>query len=387
MTIETNTLRNVVDDMLINCGHVEAGQKVLIVAALDGLAGGHNIVDRETVELIFNGAQRIRAFPAVLWMDMTQSNPQWNGVPSILENALKGTDIVVALAQDLSWEENTDFRDLLRAIKVPVLRNMATTVGMLSSPWGQLPYEIAAQIRFAIGSHMKDGATFKITHKNGTHLEGSISLPGKTSTFKTFTQMRATDLYRPFPEGVYVPMSAATVDGELVFDSMMPSAAYYMGVPYRFADKIKLTIRDRYVRRIEGGAEAKALDSFLAAASKEFGEDVYNASGFHGGVHPYATLSADDCRNALYREFVEHHHISSLHFHVANRVKRKDIPHRLQFTSEVRGTDFQIDGVDILRGGKSRILEDRSVLDVASRYMHIPCVRNLFAGAPYLAVT
>jgi hypothetical protein len=59
----------------------------------------------------------------------------------------------------------------------------------------------------------------------------------------------------------------------------------------------------------------------------------------------------------------------------------------LQFTSEVRGTDFQIDGVDILRGGKSRILEDRSVLDVASRYMHIPCVRNLFAGAPYLAVT
>jgi hypothetical protein len=285
--------------------------------------------------------------------------------------------------QDLSWEENVVFRDMLRAYKVPVLRNMATTVGMLASSWGQLPYKLVAQIRFAIGSHMKPGGKFKITHDNGTHIEGTIALPGKDSSFRTFTQMRANDLYRPFPEGVYVPMSTAAADGTLVFDSMMPSAAYYMGVPYRFANPIKVTIKDKYVNRIEGGAEAKALEAFLADAGRELGQDVYKASGFHGGVHPYASLSSDDCPNALYREFVEHHHISSVHFHVANTVQRKDIPHRLQFTSEVRGTDFKVDDVDVLKQGKSAALEEPSVLELAASYMHIPCVRNLFSGAPY----
>jgi len=383
MAAETYALRTVVDDMLANCGRVEAGQKVLIVAALDGLAGGHNLVDRETVDLIFNGAQRLGADPAILWLDMTQPDPAHRVIPSILEHAVAGSDIVVALAQDLSWEENVEFRSLLRTHKVPVIRQMATTLSMLSSPWGQLPYELVAQIRFAIGSVMKEGAKFTINHENGTSLEGKIALPAEGSSFSTFTQRRTNDLYRPFPEGVYVPMGTEEVDGVLVFDSMMPSAAHFMGVPYRFDQPIRMTIEGRYVRKVEGGAEAAALRDFLAAASQEFGEEVYNASGFHGGVHPYASLSPETCPNALYREFVEHHHISSVHFHLASAVERKDIGHRLQFTAEVRGTDFQVDGHHVLQQGRSCALEDPGVLEVASRYMHIPCVRDLFAGAPY----
>lgn len=386
MTIETSALQRVVDDMLGNCGHVEAGQKVLIVAACDGLAGGHNIVDRETVELIFNGAQRLRADPAVLWLDMTQPDAAQRVIPSILEHAVAGSDIVVALAQDLSWEENVDFRSLLRTHKVPVIRNMTTTLGMLSSPWGQLPYELVAQIRYAIGSAMKDGGRFRIRHPNGTDIEGKIGLPLSGSSFSSFTQRRTNDLYRPFPEGVYVPMATAEVDGQLVFDSMMPSAATYMGIPYRFSQPIRVTIEDRYVREIQGGAEAAALREFFAAASQEFGEEVYNASGFHGGVHPYAMLSPESCPSALYREFVEHHHISSVHFHMAGAVQRKDIGHRLQFTAEVRGTDFTVDGRGILDHGRSFALEDPGVVEVASRYMHVPCVRDLFAGAPYKAL-
>jgi hypothetical protein len=386
LTIETNALRTVIDDMLSNCGRVEAGQKVLIVAAYDGLAGGHNIVDRETVDLIFNGAQRLRADPAVLWLDMTLDNRNERVVPSILKHAVAGSDIVVACAQDLSWEENVEFRDLLRTHKVPVIRNMTTTLGMLSSPWGQLPYELVAQIRFAIGSVMKVGEKFHITHPNGTDIAGEIALPLPGSSFSSFTQRRRNDLYRPFPEGVYVPMSTASVDGELVFDSMMPSAAYYMGVPFRFKDPVKVTIKDRYVRKVEGGAEANALEAFLDASSKEFGDEVYKASGFHGGVHPYASLSTETCPSPLYREFVEHHHISSVHFHMAGNVQRKDIGHRMQFTAEVRGTDFRVGNVEVLKRGKSCALEDPEVLKVASRYMHVPCVRDLFAGAPYKAV-
>jgi hypothetical protein len=369
--------------MLVNCGRVEGGQKVLIVAAYDGLSGGHNIVDRETVELIFNGAQRLRADPSVLWLDMSQDHPEKRVIPSILEKAVAGADIVASLVQDLSWEENVEFRSLLRANKVPVLRNMATTLGMMSSPWGQFPYELAAQIRFAIGSVMKEGATFSIRHSNGTFVEGKIKSAPRGSSFSFFTQRRTNDLYRPFPEGVYVPMATEAVNGELVFDSMMPSAAYYMGLPYRFAEPIKMTLEDRFVRKVEGGTEARALQAFLAAASQEFGQEVYDTNSFHGGVHPYAFLSPTACPNEIYREFVDHHHISSLHFHLASNVNRRDIGHRLQVTCEVRGADFSVEGTDVLKGGQSFTLRDPGVLDIASHYAHIPCVRNLFRGAPY----
>lgn len=387
MTSETNVLQNVVNDMLDKCGHIQAGHNVLIVAAMDGLAGGHNIVDREVVDLIFNGALRLKAKPSVLWLDMSQDyGADKVAVPSIMEHALKGADIVVCLVQDLSWEENSDFRDMLRAAKVPVIRQMATTIGMLSSPWAQMPYEIVAQIRFVTGSMMRPGAKFSITHDNGTNIEGTIALPPQSSSFRSFVQRRNTDLYRPFPEGVYVPMSTETVDGELVFESLMPIAADYVGLPFKFKQGIKLTVKDRMVRKIDGGAEAKALDKFLAAAAKEYGDDVYCASGFHGGVHPYAILSPDTCPSEGYREFIEHHHISSVHFHLANSVKRRDNHHRLQFTCEVRGTTFKVDGKDVLSKGNASVLRDPSVLEVAARYMHVPCVRTLFVGEPYVSV-
>ena len=59
-------------------------------------------------------------------------------------------------------------------------------------------------------------------------------------------------------------MTTETVDGELVFESLMPIAAYYVGLPFKFKQGIKLTVKDRMVRKIDGGAEAKALDKFLA---------------------------------------------------------------------------------------------------------------------------
>jgi hypothetical protein len=49
----------------------------------------------------------------------------------------------------------------------------------------------------------------------------------------------------------------------------------------------------------------------------------------------------------------------------------------------VRGTTFKVDGREILSNGRSIALRDPGVLEIASRYMHLPCVRNLFAGEPY----
>ncbi len=46
------------EDLLDRCAANQAGQRVLIVAATDGLRGGPNLVDKAIVELIQNGVQR-----------------------------------------------------------------------------------------------------------------------------------------------------------------------------------------------------------------------------------------------------------------------------------------------------------------------------------------
>ena len=38
-----------INDLMDNCAEVEAGQQVLILAATDGLHGGWNLVDEQTI--------------------------------------------------------------------------------------------------------------------------------------------------------------------------------------------------------------------------------------------------------------------------------------------------------------------------------------------------
>ena len=59
-----------VADMLDNCAKVKPGMNVLLVAANDGLYGGVNIVDAETIAWLHAGIVQRGADATVVWCDI-----------------------------------------------------------------------------------------------------------------------------------------------------------------------------------------------------------------------------------------------------------------------------------------------------------------------------
>src|SRR6185436_17319729 len=85
-----------INDMLDCCALVKPGQNALILAAVDGLHGGRNLVDEQTVAWIQSGVQARGARPTVIWADMrSRSKVRWVDIPTA-ETAWKSPAIVKA---------------------------------------------------------------------------------------------------------------------------------------------------------------------------------------------------------------------------------------------------------------------------------------------------
>ena len=139
-----------VADMIDNCAKVKAGMNVLVVAANDGLAGGVNIVDRETVAwlhaaIVQRGADATVVWcdipyrPMVLWGDGADPSKAWR-VPPIVANAMRAADVVISNAVDLTYEEELrEIPDILEERNIKYARNMATTGGTRQALLGSAP--------------------------------------------------------------------------------------------------------------------------------------------------------------------------------------------------------------------------------------------------------
>jgi hypothetical protein len=179
-----------INDMLDCCAVVRPGQNVLILAAIDGLHSGRNLVDEQTIVWIQAGVQARGAHPTVIWADMpSRPNVIWPDIPTpetawkippIVKAAMKGADLLINHISDLSSEEHLkEFPELLKELKLPMVRNMATTTGLLMSDWARTPHDLIAEIRYRMAELIKPDETWSVTHPNGTHLEGKVGAPGR----------------------------------------------------------------------------------------------------------------------------------------------------------------------------------------------------------------
>ena len=135
-----------INDMLDCCAVVKPGQNVLILAAIDGLHGGRNLVDEQTIRMDSVGSAGARrasyrdmgrhaSRPNVIWPDIPTPETAWK-IPPIVKAAMKGADLLINHISDLSSEEHLkEFPELLKELKLPMVRNMATTTGLNMSDW------------------------------------------------------------------------------------------------------------------------------------------------------------------------------------------------------------------------------------------------------------
>jgi len=364
-----------IDDLLDHCAQIQAGQEVLILAQIDGLYGGDNLVDEQAIAWIQAGVQSRGANASILWVDEPDKPHAWR-VPPVLKAALTRCDVMINHSFDLVAEEIMEFRNLF-SIKNPdfiMVRNFATTAPLLCTAWAQTPHELVSEIRHQASIPFKDGIPWQLTDDNGTHLEGTVG-PSEMPLFPSYATRRfEVGGYRPWPEWVFPPIHIMDTSGVVVFDCMLSWWSRYIGISPYFEKPIRLTVEHCRIKEIEGGKEATALKKFLKEMVTYLGEGVYDFTGIHCGVHPQAVVGAHQCPSLLYRRVIDHSHACNIHFHIGAPPPTKNYPYWLHCTGDIRTATWRVGDTLLHDRGRLTVLNHPEVLSVAEKYPGRPGV-------------
>ena len=359
-----------IHDLLDHCAKIQAGQEVLLLAHIDGLHGGDNLVDEEAISWIETAIQLRGANASVLWIDEKAKPHAWR-LPPIVKAALSGCHVCINHSFDLVFEELVEFKQFLWERKILMVRNFATTAPLLSTAWAQTPHELVSEIRYQASVPFKEGLAWQLTDPNGTHLEGVINPPYHPNHpwFTSYSIRREEGgAYRPWPEWVVPPIRLRDVSGVFVFDRMLSWWSRYIGISPYFSNPIRLDVKGSRIARIEGGDEAEALRRFLASMAERLGDSVYDFNCLHFGVHPQANVGMHQCPNILYRRMIEHAHSSNIHVHIGAPPPTSSYPYWMHCTGDIRTPTFRVGDAVIHDRGHLTALDHPTVVSVAAKY-------------------
>lgn len=358
-------------DMLDECAQVKPGHEVLILAELDGLYGGDNMVDEDAIAWIQQAVTARGARASVLWIDEPAVPHAWR-FPPVVKAAMRGCDILINHSMNLVTEEIAEFRAYLEEVGVWMVRNFATTAPLLSTAWAQTPWELVSEIRYQSSLAFCPGLPFVMTDPNGTHLEGTITPaenrkagdPGMPYS----SRRRDASHYLPWPEWVHPPVRISDTSGEFIFDTMLSWWSRYIGISPYLKTPIRLVIENNHIRAIEGGEEADALKHFLEEMRPRVGDGVHDFNAFHFGVHPQATVAPHQCPNDLHRRIIEHSHSCNLHVHIGAPPSNDTYPYWMHCTGDIRRPSLTVGDTVVYKDGHLLALEHPAVKAVAEKY-------------------
>lgn len=364
-----------INDLLDTCLEIKAGDEVVIASHVDGLYGGDNLVDTQSVAWIEAAVQARNANPTVLWIDEPAKMHEWR-VPPVFLAALKASNVFINNSFDLTIEELKVIQETATEYGVTLGRNFATTAGLLNSPWAQTPYELVSEIRYQACVPIGSGnLPYTIFDECGTHIEGTV-LPPSHVRFPTYTRRRNEGPgYRPFPEWVFPPINVADTNGTIVFDRMLSWWSRYIGIPPVFKNPIRLTIEENKITKIEGKDEAEALRNFLKTMEPKLGQDAYNFPEIHSGVHPCPVVAPQQCDNPIVRRVVDHSGANNIHFHIGAPWPRPEYPYWLHITGDLQTATWKIGDNLIHDRGRLTALEHPKVKEIADKYPDRPGLR------------
>jgi hypothetical protein len=363
-----------INDMLDNCARIQAGQEVLLLAHIDGLHGGDNMVDELAISWIQAAVASRGANASVLWINEPAVQHAWR-LPPVAKAAIRACDVLINHSFDIVVEENVEFRELCYSKKNFVMvRNFATTAPLLCTAWAQTPYELVSEIRYQALKNYKEGLSWQLTDDNGTHLEGKINSPTPDHSWSVpyLTRREEAGPYRPWPEWVHTPIRISETNGTFIFDCMLSWWSRYIGISPYFEEPIRLTIKDNTITKIEGGKEANALSRFLSSMRGRLGDRVYDFDHLHSGVHPQAHVAPHQCPNILHRRVIEHSHSSNIHLHIGGPPPTPRYPYWMHITGDIRTATFRVGNNLVHDRGHLTALSDRAVLAMAARYSGRP---------------
>lgn len=151
--------------------------------------------------------------------------------------------------------------------------------GMFAAGAITADYSVVGRLSEKMGSLMDKADNVRITSSVGTDL--SFSIKGRVVERDTGMLVKPGD-FGNLPAGeAYVAPVEGTAEGKLVVDGSIASVGMIGGEP------AKVTVKEGFATKIEGGKEAKKWDGMLRSVEKK---EAYNVAEFGVGCNPKAKL-------------------------------------------------------------------------------------------------
>ncbi len=364
--IFSNQLLEGARNCILRCGGVSRGMNVLILSLINDPAYP---VDEMVVHVLATAAQEAGANVQILWTTGMEKG-WWSDVPPIVAAAWGAADVVVSNA--LAFGRGVKvIREAMFKKGTIRIRNMAPTTGMLSSEWARFPFELSDEITRWVGAHFEQAQTWRVAAANGTDVTGKIGrVPTEGTGMTRYGQKRREKKNRPFPQGCFNPITSEDTNGIIVFDRTLPWEARYIGVPeLKFSQPLKITVEKNSMVHFEGGPEAERYRRFYESLVPYLGEDAWNVSGWHAGIHPKAKIYEVPERSPDLVHRTLHNHPSVMHFHLGGSIgKEYDYPYMWHLSNEIEGATIYLDGEKLYDAGHLKVLDDPGLRQFASGF-------------------
>jgi hypothetical protein len=366
MTYFSTQLMDGARNCAVNCGGVQEGTNVLILSLT---ADRSAPVDDLAVQALSAACLEAGAKPQILWG--TGMEKGWWDTPNpIILGAFAKADLVINNTGHIG-RGLRPVRDLMFRQGITMVRNMASTADVLSSEWATFPFELSDEIIYLIGERLDNARTWRVTSRLGTDITGEFGRPSSSlSGFSDYMAHRRKAKNRPFPEGCHVPVTCRNANGVIVTHRTLPVVARRIGVSEFGFEPVRITIENNRAVNFEGGEEAGKLRRLFEELSEGIGEDAWNLSSFHSGVHPKASSTVAPAANPDLWHRPMHNHSASLHFHVGGSKERQeyDYPFMFQISLHVEPASVYLDGELLLDEGRQTVLDDPRLQTAASKW-------------------
>jgi len=363
----SNQLLEGARNCVLSCGKVERGTNVLILNLINDPT---NPVEETVVHALATVAQEAGASVQILWTTGMEKS-WWSEVPPVVIGAFQAADLVINNTISIGRPLKA-VRQVMFGKGINMIRNMATTTGVLSSEWARFPFELSDEITKRVGDRLEAAKSWRTVHPNGTDISGKLGRPSATqSGLKSYNVHRGTTRNRPFPQGDHSPVTSLEANGVIVFDRTLPWEARYIGVPERkFSRPLKITVENNRMVHFEGGPEAERYRRFYESLVPHLKEDAWNVSSWHAGINPKAKIYEAPEKNPDLVHRGVHNHPNVMHFHLGGSklVADYDYPYMWHLSNEIECATIYLDGEKLYDKGHLLALDDPDLRRFASRF-------------------
>lgn len=360
------------------------GKEVLIIAHKDGLYGGENLIDEETVSWLSTVITSRGSRCSILWVDDPQKPHEWR-YPPVVKAAIAGADVIINATFQMAVEEIAEFRNHIEEVDTWMVRLFPLTKELLMTEWAQTPYELTKMMRHqasnAFIGEPDDEFEFVMTDPNGTHITGNTIQPKPRPGVPGHgynSWRRDASHYLPVPEWVHPPINCKNVNGKFVFNSMLSWWSPVIGIDPEWETPVEIEVVDCKMVDFKGGLEARKLVSFFKKMEQKVGPNIYLFDTFHFGIHPNAHVAKYQCPHDLYRRIIDHMHTCNLHFHLGSAGACEGYPYYPHITGDIREADLVVNGTQVYDKGWLCCQDDPEVRRIAAKYPGRPGIPERF---------